>query len=175
MSKRTGYHGQLSLDVLSMDAQRDILSKHHKGWSFPELQRFIEETEHLKFSVPTITKWVKRRRETLSHMVYGSPEFKNTVATEYAKIILNARVVTDTILETIIDIRQVFKEEKSKLKGVAQLNTTAMTFLEYFKEIKLLLKETAGVEELDVDISSSIETLRADGMIKKIRRVSPDD
>ena len=165
-------HHRLSLDILPVNVQREIILKKEQGWSYRELVEWLEEVEGFKFSVTAVRKWYLRRKETIAGMVYGSPEFKNRVAQTYAGILLNAKKVTDILLKTITNI---YERDKARLKQVKDLNHTALTFLEYFKEIKQMLKDSSGVEELDVDIGKAIQNLRADGYIKSVREVKDED
>lgn len=168
-------HTRLALDNLPLSVRREILAKRAEGYSYVKCRDFLEDVHGMSFHENTVTTWLKRRQGTISHVVWGTPEFKNMVAQEYSKILTNAREVSDVLVDSIKDIRTVSKDNMSdgRIKGAKELNTTAITFLEYFKEIKNIVKDCAGIGELDVG-PELLDDMRHEGIIS-VRKVKPSD
>lgn len=167
-------HKRLSLDNLPDHVLREIVAKRAEGCSYIKVRDFLEDVHGYQFHENTVTKWLHRRGSTIAHVVWGTPEFKNMVAQEYSKVLTNAREVSDILVDSLKDIRAVNRDnlKDGRIKGAKELNTTAMTFLEYFKEIKNVLKDCAGVEELDVG-PELVREIQDEGLIS-VRKVRPD-
>ena len=167
------YHTKLALDTLPRSVQQDIVAKRAEGYSYSRLRDYIEQVHGVSYHENTVIKWIKRRQDIIAHVIWGTPEFKNMVAQEYSKVLKNAREVSDVLVDSIKDVRAVSKDniKDGRIKGVKELNNTAMTFLEYFREIKNVLKDSAGVEDLDVGPEVMTE-MRKEGLIS-IRQVKP--
>ncbi|RLE92022.1 MAG: hypothetical protein DRJ46_01505 [Thermoprotei archaeon] len=158
---------KLAMDELPLDIRRQILLRREQGWSLEDLQDWIFKVTGKKYSLPSISLWIKRRKDTICRMVYGSEEFKERVAQEFARILINARKITDGLVERF--------ETINKCDGpTKELCLVAETFLKYFESIKQLVKDVHGVEELEPDLPRAIAQMKAQGLIR-VRKVSPED
>lgn len=166
----------LKLDLLPVDAGRRILQMRASGYTLQNIQDWVNDNYQLNASIEAVRKWLNRRANTISTMVYGSDEFKNKVSEEYAKILVDYSGAARTILK-VLERRGELDENEEKpgvrAQYVRDISLMEQSLTNMVDRLQKILLTTQGIPEMELNVPSMVDKLKAGGLIIK-RSVSPE-
>jgi len=130
----------MKLDLAPPEVREDIIRrKFVKGHGYGRICKWLKSEYKISISAMALRKWVTRRANTASHLVYGSSMFRETVAKEYSEVF--------KVIPKVMKILYNRVKEISNVGGPT--NEIAMMSQE--------IREIARVMENSLDKSSSVK------------------
>ena len=149
----------MKLDELPFEAQKELIRRSGEGASLAQIQEFVQAEFNKYVSVPSISKWLKRRKSAMHKAVYGSEIYTEQTAKAYAGLLKKYCEAAELIYARLAMIAEEGKPTKEMKEMMESLTLCLNTLKEHLGEGKH--KEFASAEKTLKEITSSIENSNA--------------